>query len=60
MATFLEESLGYTSYVEDIGWKSMSIKVKDPLYKGLLLNRAYLDVDWFCLVLREDTAEACL
>ena len=60
MATCGEQSVCYSSYVDDIGRKSTSIKAKDPLHEGLLLNWIHLEVDRPCLMLRADTLEAAL
>jgi hypothetical protein len=37
-------------YVNNIGWKSTTIKAEDLLYKGLLLIRAELKVNRQCRV----------
>jgi hypothetical protein len=60
LATFLEESVGHTSYVNDMGWKSTTVKVKDPLYKRLLLVQAQLKVDRLCCVSWENTSSTRL
>jgi hypothetical protein len=59
LATFLEESVGHTSYVDDM-WKSTTIKVKNPLYKRLLFIQTQLKVDRRCLVFWADTLKAPL
>jgi hypothetical protein len=42
LAARAEQNVCHTSYVNDLGWKSTTIKAEDPLYKGLLLIRAEL------------------
>jgi hypothetical protein len=40
LAAASEENVSHPSYVDDVGRKSTSIKVKDPLHERLLLDRA--------------------
>jgi hypothetical protein len=54
LAAASEENVGHSSYVDDMRWKSTSIKVKDPLHERLLLNRAQLEPDRNCRALGED------
>jgi hypothetical protein len=42
LAARSDKSVCHSSYVDDMGRKSATIKVKDPLNKGLLLDRAQL------------------
>jgi hypothetical protein len=58
LATVGEQSVCHLSYADNLGWKALLIKVKDPLYKRLLLKRAHLEVDKRCLAFREDTSKA--
>jgi hypothetical protein len=55
-----KENVSYSSYVNNIRQKSTSIKVKDPLYKRLLLNRSHLEPGRSYRALRKDTLEAAL
>ena len=50
LAARSDKSVCHSSYVDDMGRKSATIKVKDPLNKGLLLDRAQLAVDRRCRV----------
>lgn len=58
LATASEQSVCHSSYANDLGRKSTLIKVKDPLNKRLLLNRAELSIDRRCLKSWSDTFKA--
>jgi hypothetical protein len=58
LAAASEQSVCHSSYVDDMRGKSTTIKVKDPLNKGLLFNRVQLAVDMPCRVLWEHTLKA--
>jgi hypothetical protein len=58
LAARAEQNVCHSSYVDDLGWKSTTIKVKDPLNKGLLFNGVQLAVDMPCRVLWEHTLKA--
>jgi hypothetical protein len=55
-----EQNVCYSSYVDNLGGKASSIKVKDLLDKGLLFNKRELSIRWSCLVFRAYTFKAAL
>jgi hypothetical protein len=55
-----KENVSHSSYINDLGRKSTSIKVKDPLHERLLLDRSHLEPSRRYCALGEDTLEAAL